>query len=589
MTKFWLLCIATAFVLLELAPASADPCPGSDTCPTQQYAVAGGPTEVTVSWVQPDTLPAYFIVSRSQSGSGFAVIGQQTTGNPNDPETYADYKVQPNASYVYQICGWYSAGQQACATTNTVTTPPIASDTATRPPTITRASSTANSITISWNGNATYEFYNVSQVLLNELGIEQPSQTPAPGGASGSHTFSNLQPTTGYQVAVQGCQPGETSSNCSQWTTKSIWTQSPPPPPPPMWPGNLQTQVEGGSILVLWNNPPGVLNGTEWSIGWVGTTVTRTPAWPSASTLFVSGPYYDNLYDTWIETGQVYTYNVCLNFRDSNPNLLDSLCEGVTGEVFPQHPTPVVAPPSTPIIHVGPFPWALGAEHMPTLPSTPIVHKGPFPWALLAKHPVYGKRSQSPVGPCKPELVWREAYVGDRVCVTTPTRAQVVADNQAAAQHQSANGQCVQGYVWRLARPRDRVCVTPPTHAQIAKDNAAGGTTRASGMSAPITHPRPLPTPAGAAAGGFEKQTSLGSCKLELVRREAYTGDKVCVTSQTRAQAAADNQAAAQRQTASGQCIQGYVWRQARPQDHVCVTPQTRAQTAKDNAAAGAS
>ena len=74
----------------------------------------------------------------------------------------------------------------------------------------------------------------------------------------------------------------------------------------------------------------------------------------------------------------------------------------------------------------------------------------------------------------------------------------------------------------------------------------------------------------------------------EIVLAKAET-DQESKTSQTRAQAAADNQAAAQRQTASGQCIQGYVWRQARPQDHVCVTPQTRAQTAKDNAAAGAS
>ena len=44
------------------------------------------------------------------------------------------------------------------------------------------------------------------------------------------------------------------------------------------------------------------------------------------------------------------------------------------------------------------------------------------------------------------------------------------------------------------------------------------------------------------------KQTSLGSCKPGLVWREAYAGDQVCVTTQTRAQAAADNQAAAQRQ-----------------------------------------
>jgi hypothetical protein len=85
MTKLWVVWIAAMFVSLELAPASADPCPGSDdTCPTQQYAVAGGATEVTVKWVEAETLPAYFVVSRSQSGATFAAIGRQTTGNPND-------------------------------------------------------------------------------------------------------------------------------------------------------------------------------------------------------------------------------------------------------------------------------------------------------------------------------------------------------------------------------------------------------------------------------------------------------------------------------------------------------------------------
>jgi hypothetical protein len=32
----------------------------------------------------------------------------------------------------------------------------------------------------------------------------------------------------------------------------------------------------------------------------------------------------------------------------------------------------------------------------------------------------------------------------------------------------------------------------------------------------------------------------------------------------------------------SGQCVYGYVWREAFPGDHVCVTPETRARTAAD-------
>ena len=33
-------------------------------------------------------------------------------------------------------------------------------------------------------------------------------------------------------------------------------------------------------------------------------------------------------------------------------------------------------------------------------------------------------------------------------------------------------------------------------------------------------------------------------------------------------------------------CLQGYVWREAVPGDYVCVTPETRAQAAQDNSLA---
>jgi hypothetical protein len=84
------------------------------------------------------------------------------------------------------------------------------------------------------------------------------------------------------------------------------------------------------------------------------------------------------------------------------------------------------------------------------------------------------------------------------------------------------------------------------------------------------------------------------TCKPGFVWREAFTGDAVCVTPQTRTQAAADNaQAAARREPNGGAwgpntCKPGFVWRVARPEDLVCVTPETRSQTAADNAQASA-
>jgi hypothetical protein len=83
-------------------------------------------------------------------------------------------------------------------------------------------------------------------------------------------------------------------------------------------------------------------------------------------------------------------------------------------------------------------------------------------------------------------------------------------------------------------------------------------------------------------------------CQQGFVWREAFKGDHVCVPGNVRAQAWADNAAAAQRRSPNGgpygpdTCKQGFVWREAakRPADHVCVVPPTRSQAAADNAQA---
>ncbi len=82
------------------------------------------------------------------------------------------------------------------------------------------------------------------------------------------------------------------------------------------------------------------------------------------------------------------------------------------------------------------------------------------------------------------------------------------------------------------------------------------------------------------------------TCAQGYVWRDAFSGDHVCVDPATRTQAAADNAAAASRWVSGAYgphtCISGYVWREAResPLDDVCVTPDLRTQAAADNAAA---
>jgi hypothetical protein len=73
--------------------------------------------------------------------------------------------------------------------------------------------------------------------------------------------------------------------------------------------------------------------------------------------------------------------------------------------------------------------------------------------------------------------------------------------------------------------------------------------------------------------------------------RMAREDDRVCVTRETRDQAAYDNSQAAARRNPNGYlglntCINGYVWREAFPGDVVCVTPATREATRIDNSQA---
>lgn len=80
-----------------------------------------------------------------------------------------------------------------------------------------------------------------------------------------------------------------------------------------------------------------------------------------------------------------------------------------------------------------------------------------------------------PDGPytCSAGFVWREAFTGDKACVTGAVRGAVAYDNsQAVARRLPGSVFCVNGFVWREARPGDVVCVTPATRSQAYSDNS---------------------------------------------------------------------------------------------------------------------
>jgi hypothetical protein len=101
--------------------------------------------------------------------------------------------------------------------------------------------------------------------------------------------------------------------------------------------------------------------------------------------------------------------------------------------------------------------------------------------------PLFGYSFPTPPGPwhcqCYGGYGPRRAFKGDDVCVTPAQQGQAVSDNDPAtitSRYKTkasdlgiSYGTCKSGYVWRQAYMGDYVCVTPATQKQVAADNAA--------------------------------------------------------------------------------------------------------------------
>jgi hypothetical protein len=168
---------------------------------------------------------------------------------------------------------------------------------------------------------------------------------------------------------------------------------------------------------------------------------------------------------------------------------------------------------------------------------------------------------------CDDGYVWREAFPGDRVCVTPAVREQAARDNAAAAGRwvpgPHGPDECQPQYVWREATPSDRVCVTPGGRDLIRVEN------------------REAPSRTGSAA------TTAGgarACLPGFVWRAAAPGDATCVPPAARDRVRAEN-ALADGRRGSRACAPGFVWREASPSDHVCVAPRVREQARADDEA----
>jgi hypothetical protein len=307
--------VLAGMLLAFSIPALADQCPGSNTCPTGQFAQAEGPKLVQLSWIDPEERPAIGYVVSGYNLTTKQSLTQQwshSTGDGMNPVLLWAQPLVASTTYQFTIC---AEPNHACITTNQVTTLPQPAGSDTPAPVITNVVSSINSITISWESTKSYAYYHT----LLDVG-NPPQSGDFGGGYVGSYTFGPteflLQPGTTYQVKVQGCLGW---NYCSPWTVVPVKTTS-LPPPPAVAPQNLHTTSNSCcEIDVLWTNPPGV---TGWD-------AIRTPDFTSTTVNDAT-----DFRDLWVVPGRTYTYQVCLHYQSGKA------CASTTGSTQPGAPPP---------------------------------------------------------------------------------------------------------------------------------------------------------------------------------------------------------------------------------------------------------
>jgi hypothetical protein len=308
--QFWRLLLGSLLLACVGLQARADSCPGSDTCPTAQWAARQGPNAAELHWVEPNledsALPGSYSVTTTPATSTWWFLSIA----PFDPQDRLVFNLDPNIAYTFTICGWYDSANSSCVTTNSVPQWPQAGGPAYPTPSFTGTSIIGPSIRFAWSGGANYDEY---LVIPN-----YQSQVTAAGGANGSYTLSPITPGNSYNLQVKGCYLAATSY-CSNWATITVPTQA-PPPPPPTGPQNLSAAIgpSGADIIVSWTSPPQEVI-REWTV---------SPAPPATSTFSRGAASLDYF---GLAPGQIYAFKVCLAYA----TVTTSACASVTAALPP--------------------------------------------------------------------------------------------------------------------------------------------------------------------------------------------------------------------------------------------------------------
>jgi hypothetical protein len=443
------------------SPAFADPCPQSDTCPSQLQVIVQGPKAVELKWIEPEGAITGFLIT------GAPPLPNQpipvTTGNPDDWQDHNVYGLNPSTQYVFTVC---SQPDNSCVSSQRVTTPSQGAASSTPTPTITSVSETPSTISLQWSSPVSYVYYNVRWTGLRPIGGLTAQQSPELH--STSWTSPPLYAGETYDVRVQGCLGDNT---CSSYADTNATTK--PCPPGTTWLqgagtcgviavacGSASTPCQGlppqdlrlaiktpGPIVLSWALPPPSLAPPQ---DVQKVTVSRNPTWPNGfTTTTLPAPNATSYVDVLAASGISYSYTVCIVYASPQNQFQivwqpNPACGSVSGEV-PAPPAPFHPP-------------KFGPAH---IIATPSQGQSSPPERLGGGRP--GGAILQPSDACRPGFVWRMANPTDHICVTPQKRAQVAAGNAASRQSEVRAGNaapaCQKGYVWR---PDGKACVKAP-------------------------------------------------------------------------------------------------------------------------------
>jgi fibronectin type 3 domain-containing protein len=266
-------------------PASAATFPGPPAPPTNLAAAAVSPTEVDLTWSDPNTDYSGFNIQRSTNGTTWVTIDSIGA----TPASYADITVSPATLYYYRVVATNQGGSSNPTNVASATTPP---NPPAAPVNLIATVVSSTEIDLAWNaGDATQTGFLVLRGPLNGT----PVQIAAVGSAITSYKDTTVTAGATYVYQVAAMNKGGQSA-LSNEATATTW------PPTPLAPSSLQAApVSQTQINLSWTDSNG---------DFTGFAILRKQGATAFRIVALTGPAARTFQDMTLLAGSAYTYEV---------------------------------------------------------------------------------------------------------------------------------------------------------------------------------------------------------------------------------------------------------------------------------------